>query len=134
MRSRNKDLSDLIHRGMTRFPKGPPKAPVLLQMRDRVERLLAAESKAERDGIASALIISIRLPEDVTFQESIALQSAGEALIDAASEFLADPESNSTRAELRGAFNTVQAIYCAEVSLEAHVPQVREPEEDAPGM
>lgn len=134
MRTKNKDFSDLIQRGMARFPKGPPKVPALLQMRDRVERLLASESKAERDGIASALIISIRLPEDLTFQESIPLQSAGEALIDASSEFLADPESNSTRAELRGAFNTVQAIYCAEVSLDTHVPQVREPEEDAPGM
>lgn len=134
MRNRSKDLSDLIRRGVARFPKGPPKAPALLQMRDRVERLLAAESKAERDGIASALIISIRLPEDLTFQESIPLQSAGEALIDASSDFLADPESSSTRAELRGAFNTVQALYCAEVSLDTPAAQVREPEEDAPGM
>lgn len=116
------DFSEFIRIGMARFPKGPPKDPVLVEMRERVERLLAAESPAERDGVASALILSIRMPSDPTFQASETLQSAGEALIEAGSAFLADPGSSSARAELRGAFNTVQAVYCAEVSREDHEP------------
>lgn len=134
MQAPKRDFSDLIKRGIARFPKGPPQDPVLVQMRDRVERLLAAESAAERDGVTSALILSIRMPSERTFLESEALQRAGEALIEAGSAFMRDPGSFSAQAELRGAFNTVQAVYCAEVRLEDHRPAPSVPEDDAPGF
>ena len=53
-------IEALVREGMARFPEGPPKTGFIEEIQDRVNRLAAAEDDAERDGIASALIISLR--------------------------------------------------------------------------
>ncbi|MBW3243520.1 hypothetical protein KUV57_12680 [Epibacterium sp. DP7N7-1] len=113
-------MEALVLKGMKRFPDGPPKTEFIQDLQDRVNRLAAAEDDAERDGIASALIISLRSSDDPVMNRGGRLAEVAEALIDAASVHHAvsrdrgsiDPHTRDT---MRGLHNTLQAVYAAVV-------------------
>ncbi|WP_411839557.1 hypothetical protein [Paracoccus sp. ME4] len=116
----NPQIAALVHEGMTRFPDGPPKSEFLIALQDRVNRLADAEDHAERDGIASALIISLRTSEEPAMRRSAALAEVAEALIDAANTHVALTRDRGTAepaalATMRGLHNTLQAVYAAVV-------------------
>lgn len=114
------EIRTLMLKGIQRFPDGPPKTDFIEGLRDRVNRLAAAENDAERDGIASALIISLRSSDEPAMSRSRHLAEVAEALIDATSIYhavsrdrgISDP---GTRNTMRSLHNTLQAVYAAVV-------------------
>lgn len=116
----NPQIAALVHEGMTRFPDGPPKSEFIKELQDRVNRLADAEGHAERDGIASALIISLRTTEEPAMRRSAELSQVAESLIDAASIHVSVSHDRgmsepATLATMRGMHNTLQAVYAAVV-------------------
>jgi len=113
-------IEALVLKGMARFPDGPPKTGFIQDLQDRVNRLAAAEDDAERDGIASALIISLRSSDDPAMSRGGRLSEVAETLIDAASVHNAVSRDRGsidahTRNTMRGLHNTLQAVYAAVV-------------------